>query len=158
MRTGTQRHSKSVLIVGGGASGLIAAIAAARRGAKVTLIEKNRQAGKKLLMTGNGRCNFTNKNQELRYYRSSNPELIGPVLEAFPMEETVAFFEELGILVKDRGGYLYPNSGQAASIAGVLRLEVQRLSIKEAYNTEVLAVRMRRMDLRRRCACAGLRL
>lgn len=140
MRTGTQRHSKSVLIVGGGASGLIAAIAAARQGAKVTLIEKNRQAGKKLLMTGNGRCNFTNKNQELRYYRSSNPELIGPVLEAFPMEETVAFFEELGILVKDRGGYLYPNSGQAASIAGVLRLEVQRLSIKEAYNTEVLAV------------------
>lgn len=135
---------KRVIVAGGGASGLMAAIMAARQGAKVTLIEKNRQAGKKLLVTGNGRCNFSNRDQGLSYYRGGHPKLIKAVLDAFSMEDTVAFFEELGIFVKDRNGYLYPGSGQAASIADVLRLEVQRLSrqrrIKEAYNTEVLAV------------------
>lgn len=135
---------KRVIVIGGGASGLMAAIMAARGGAKVTLAEKNRQAGKKLLATGNGRCNFTNRRQELSLYRSGYPELVKKVLEAYSMEDTVAFFEELGILVKDRNGYLYPNSGQASSIAEVLRLEVQRLArqhlIKEAYNTEVLGV------------------
>lgn len=135
---------KSVIVIGGGASGLMAAIAAARGGAKVVLAEKNRQAGKKILVTGNGRCNFTNRRQELSCYRSEYPEFIKKVLEAFPVENTVSFFEELGILVKDRNGYLYPGSGQASSIADVLRLEVQRLArrhmIKEAYNTEVLSV------------------
>lgn len=125
-------------MVGGGASGLMAAIMAARQGAKVTLLEKNRQTGKKLLVTGNGRCNFTNRNQKLSCYRSQNPELAEKVLKAFPMAETIAFFEELGILVKDRFGYLYPNSGQAASIAEVLRLEAQRLQVKMACSTEVL--------------------
>ena len=65
---------KKVLVIGGGASGLMAAIAAARQGAKVTLLEKNRQTGKKLLVTGNGRCNFTNRNQVLSFYRSDNSE------------------------------------------------------------------------------------
>ena len=136
---------RRVIVIGGGASGLMAAIMAAREGAKVTLIEKNRQAGKKLLATGNGRCNFTNRRQKLSCYRSEYPELIEKVLQAFSMEDAVAFFEELGILIKDRSGYLYPGSGQASSIADVLRLEIQRLArqhlIKEAYNTEVLAVK-----------------
>ena len=135
---------KRVIVIGGGASGLMAAIMAARGGAKVILAEKNRQAGKKLLVTGNGRCNFTNRRQEPSCYRSEYPQLTEKILNAFSMEDTVAFFEELGILVKDRNGYLYPASGQASSIADVLRLEVQRLAgqhrIKEAYNTEVLAV------------------
>lgn len=133
---------RKVIVIGGGASGLMAAVMAARRGAKVTLIEKNRQPGKKLLATGNGRCNFTNRRQDPSCYRSEHPKLAWEVLEAFSMEETVSFFEELGILVKDRNGYLYPNSGQASSMTDVLRLEVQRLSarIKEAYHTEALAV------------------
>lgn len=133
---------KKILVIGGGASGLMAAVTAARQGAKVTLIEKNKQPGKKLLATGNGRCNFTNRRQELSCYHSGEPERVREVLRAFPAEAAVAFFEELGILVKDRNGYLYPNSGQASSMVEVLKLEVQRLSrlIKEAYHTEVLAV------------------
>ncbi len=131
---------KKVIIIGGGTSGLMAAITAARQGAKVTLLEKNKQTGKKLLVTGNGRCNFTNRNQELSKYRSNDPELVRQALDAFPMLQTVEFFEELGLLVKDRAGYLYPNSGQAASVAELLRLEAQRLQIKIACNTEVLAI------------------
>lgn len=131
---------KKVLVIGGGASGLMASITAARQGAKVTLLEKNRQTGKKLLVTGNGRCNFTNQNQELSYYRSENQEFVKEALKAFSADQTVRFFEELGILVKDCGGYLYPNSGQAASVAEVLRLETQRLQIKTACNAEVLCV------------------
>ena len=67
---------RRVLVIGGGASGLMAAITAARQGAKVTLIEKNQQPGKKLLTTGNGRCNFTNRRQELSFYRSEDPERV----------------------------------------------------------------------------------
>lgn len=131
---------KKVIVVGGGASGLMAAVMAARQGAKVTLLEKNKQTGKKLLATGNGRCNFTNRNQTLSRYRTQNPEFVKEVLNAFSMPDTVGFFEELGIAVRDRAGYLYPNSGQAASIAEVLRLETQRLQVKTACNTEVLAI------------------
>lgn len=134
---------KKVIIIGGGASGLMAAVSAARQGAKVTLLEKNKQTGKKLLVTGNGRCNFTNRHQKLSCYRSENPELAEQVLKAFSMPETVGFFEKLGITVKDRFGYLYPNSQQAVSIAEVLRLEAQRLQVKTACNTEVLSVEKR---------------
>lgn len=131
---------RKVIVIGGGASGLMAAIMAARQGAKVTLLEKNKQTGKKLLVTGNGRCNFTNRNQELSNYRSDAPAFVKEALQAYSMPDTVGFFEELGVLVKDRYGYLYPNSGQAASVAELLRLEAQRLQIKMSCNTEVLSV------------------
>ena len=76
----------------------MAAITAARNGAKVTLLEKNRQTGKKLLVTGNGRCNFTNRNQELSNYRTDRPDLVKEALESFSVDDTVDFFESLGIL------------------------------------------------------------
>ena len=75
----------------------MAAITAARNGAKVTLLEKNRQTGKKLLVTGNGRCNFTNRNQELSNYRTDRPDLVKEALESFSVDDTVDFFESLGI-------------------------------------------------------------
>lgn len=133
-------QKKRVVIIGGGASGLMAAISAARQGAKVTLLEKNKQTGKKLLVTGNGRCNFTNRDQEISHYRSDHPELAKQVLDAFSMSETLEFFENLGIVVKDRNGYLYPASSQAASVAGVLRLEAERLQVKTACSTKVISV------------------
>lgn len=135
------KNIRQVIVIGGGASGLMAAIAAARQGAKVTLLEKNRQTGKKLLATGNGRCNFTNKNQGLSQYRSEDPRFVGEALQAFSMRDTVRFFEELGMVVKDRQGWLYPNSGQASSVADMLRLETERLGVKRACNTRVISVR-----------------
>ena len=91
---------KDVLIIGAGASGLMAAIHAARCKADVTVLEQKERAGKKLLHTGNGRCNLTNLEQKEEYYRCSQPKFPSEVLKQFPVEETLAFFQSLGILPK----------------------------------------------------------
>jgi len=132
--------NRQILIIGGGASGLTAAIAAARRGAKVTVLEKNRQTGKKIQVTGNGRCNLSNRDQKLKYYRTGCPGFVEKALQAFSMQDSIKFFEELGIFIKDRNGYLYPNSGQAASVEKALRLEALRLGSKIVCDTKALSV------------------
>ena len=104
----------NITIVGGGASGLMAAATAAAAGAEVTLIEQNNRVGKKLLSTGNGRCNYTNLRQEPSCYHSENPSFPWGIVSQFGASETVAFFRELGIQPKSREGYLYPNSDQAS--------------------------------------------
>ena len=131
---------KKVLVVGGGAAGLMAAIAAAEQGAKVTLLEKNKQVGKKILVTGNGRCNLTNRDQSLSHYRSAEPAFVEQVLVRVCMQDTLKKFTEFGIFTKNRNGYLYPYSDQAASVAEVLRLEAERRGIKLALNTEAQAI------------------
>lgn len=131
---------KQVLVIGGGASGLTAAVSAARAGAKVTLIEQNRQVGKKLSATGNGRCNLTNRDQDLSCYRGGAPGFAEKTLACFGLSETLEFFEELGIVLKDRNGCLYPYSDQASSVAEVLRMEAERQKVKLALNTRVQRV------------------
>lgn len=120
----------NITIVGGGASGLMAAATAAAAGAEVTLIEQNSRVGKKLLSTGNGRCNYTNLRQEPSCYHSENPSFPWGIVSQFGASETVAFFRELGIQPKSREGYLYPNSDQASSVLDVLRMECARLQVK----------------------------
>ena len=110
----------TIAIIGGGASGMMAAIFAARKGAKVLLLEQNDRLGKKILVTGNGRCNYTNTYQDASCYRSEQPDFITRVLNQFPAEKVIAFFRELGIYPKDRNGYLYPYSDQASAIRDVL--------------------------------------
>ena len=119
----------TIAIIGGGASGMMAAIFAARKGAKVLLLEQNDRLGKKILVTGNGRCNYTNTYQDASCYRSEQPDFITRVLDQFPVEKVIAFFRELGIYPKDRNGYLYPFSDQASAIRDVLEQEVYRLGI-----------------------------
>ena len=109
---------RRVLVIGGGASGLTAAIAAAEQGAKVTLLEKNRQVGKKILVTGNGRCNLTNENQDEACYRGGEPGFARTVFGNFGLPDTLRFFERLGVCAKSRNGYLYPYSDQASSVGG----------------------------------------
>ena len=103
-----------VLIVGGGASGLVAAIIAAREGVRVTILERTNRIGKKILATGNGRCNMTNIDCDIRYFHGSNPKFaLGP-LTAFDPYMTIQFFEELGISHKvEEGGKVFPFSDQA---------------------------------------------
>lgn len=123
-------QSIEVLVIGGGASGMVAAIEAGRQGAKVMLIEKKERLGKKLLATGNGKCNFTNQFQEPGCYRSEQPDFPWKVIQKFGYQESVEWFGQLGILAKDRNGYVYPASGQAASVLHALEREIKRLKIE----------------------------
>lgn len=121
---------KKVLVIGGGASGMMAAIHAAREGAQVTILEHTDRMGKKILSTGNGKCNLTNLYQSPKCYRSQNEEFPMTVISKYPVSKTLDFFEKLGILVKSRDGYIYPNSEQASSVLDVLRMEVMRQNIE----------------------------
>ncbi len=131
---------KQVLIIGAGASGMTAAIHAARAGAQVTILEHKDRAGKKILSTGNGRCNFTNLNQKDACYRCGVPGFPMEALDRFPVKDTLDFFRELGILAKDRNGYVYPNSDQASSVLDALLQELEHLSVKVQYQCNISSV------------------
>ena len=88
---------EQVLIIGGGAAGLTAAIAAASRGAEVTVLERLPRVGKKILATGNGRCNLTNVNLDLVNYHGENPGFARGALARFDVDRTLEFFSRLGI-------------------------------------------------------------
>lgn len=123
-------EKKKVCIVGGGAAGMIAAIMAARNHAAVTILEHNEKTGKKLLATGNGRCNLTNEKQEKMCYHSEHPELLWDILQNFPFEQTLDFFEKIGIYPVSKNGYFYPSSMQASSVQEVLEMEARFLKVK----------------------------
>jgi predicted Rossmann fold flavoprotein len=122
---------KQVLIVGGGAAGMMAAISAQRSGAAVTLLERNSRVGKKILATGNGRCNFTNINTDAESYHGRNPQFVYSALSAFGVQQTLNFFEELGIASKAEDlGKVFPMSDQAASVLDILRYELKELGVQ----------------------------
>ncbi len=131
----------NVIIVGGGASGLMAAITAASAGAEVTLIEQNDRVGKKILSTGNGRCNYTNLRQEPSCYHSDNPSFPWGIIRQFNERKTIEFFKQLGIFPKSRDGYLYPNSDQASSVLDVLRMECRRLRVETRTDCRCMEIR-----------------
>lgn len=125
-----------VIIVGGGASGILAAIIAKRNGADVTILEKNNRIGKKILATGNGRCNFTNTLTTEQAY--NHPTFVKSALSQFSAEDTIGFFESLGILPKvEDFGKTYPLSEQASSIIDVFLYEIERLNITVKTDTQV---------------------
>ena len=95
---------KNIIVIGGGASGMMAAIAASANGAKVTIIEQNPFPGKKILSTGNGRCNYTNFVQDPSCYRSDDPQFPWQVIRQFDEQKTVGFLRDLGICPKERNG------------------------------------------------------
>ena len=135
-----ENRKTTVAVIGGGAAGMMAAIEAARAGAIVTLIEKNPQLGKKLAMTGNGRCNYTNLDMSDRIggkFRGFHPEFAAPALDALPPEAVLDWFRAIGVEPRFRGSYVYPNSDQASAVVDALREELHRLSVKVYYNAEV---------------------
>jgi predicted Rossmann fold flavoprotein len=117
-----------VIIIGAGASGLMAAAAAASKGARVALLEHKDDIGKKILATGNGRCNFTNTDMSVNKFHGSKT-LIKNGLSQFNYADTIRFFKELGIPAYDNAGYIYPNSRQAASVVAAFRMELMRLHV-----------------------------
>lgn len=121
---------KEVVIVGGGASGLTAAITAARNGKDVTIIEKNNKCGKKILITGNGRCNFWNTDEDLSHFHSSNSNLLKQFITDERKNSILKFFDSLGLAYKTKNGYYYPFSNQAFTIENALLSECKKLNIK----------------------------
>lgn len=117
-----------VIIIGAGASGLMAAAAAASKGARVALLEHKDDIGKKILATGNGRCNFTNTDMSVNKFHGSKA-LIKNGLSQFNYSDTIRFFKKLGIPAYDNAGYIYPNSRQAASVVAAFRMELMRLHV-----------------------------
>ena len=130
-----------VVVIGGGAAGLMAAISAARAGAKVVILEHKEKTGKKILSTGNGKCNYTNEKQDITCYRGEHPDFVMPVFKQFGFPETVAFFEEIGVTPKVKNGYYYPASEQATAVLEVLRLEANYLRVKEVCECEIKTVK-----------------
>ena len=116
---------------------MTAALTAARRGCSVTLLERNQRTGKKLLSTGNGRCNYTNRDLRPECYRSETPQALRPVLYGFGTGEAVEFLRSLGIEPAFRGDYCYPMSGQASSVTEGFDRELKRLGVRVVTGAEV---------------------
>ena len=120
-----------VIIIGGGASGLIAAITAKKNGKDVIILERKERVLKKVLVTGNGRCNMTNVRAGISNYfaMGKNVDLIENVFEKFTVTDTIDFFEnEIGLICNEETrGRVYPLSGQAASIVDGLRFCAEKL-------------------------------
>lgn len=132
-----------IAIVGGGAAGLVAAITAVRQGAHVILLEHKDRVGKKILATGNGRCNYTNAKMDPSCFYAGDQRggadspLITSLLERYPTEKILDFFSEIGIEPSEREGYYYPASGQAAAVLDCLRAECERLGVEIYCDTEI---------------------
>lgn len=132
---------KQVIIIGAGASGMTAAIFAARQGARVILLEHMERVGKKILSTGNGKCNLSNRIMEESCFRSGKADFPLEVISRFSVEKTLSFFQDLGIVVRDKNGYLYPYSGQASSVLDVLRAELDRRRVRLVTECRVEMIR-----------------
>lgn len=130
-----------LVIIGGGASGLMAAITAKDLGADVIILEANDRIGKKILSTGNGRCNITNKYVSSARYHSNNSNFPNDILRQFSVEDTSNFFYSIGLpLVTLEDGKMYPQSLQASSVLDLLRLTLDDKNIPIYLNHKVKSI------------------
>ncbi|MDR2606097.1 MAG: NAD(P)/FAD-dependent oxidoreductase [Oscillospiraceae bacterium] len=138
--------STRIAVIGGGAAGCIAAITAAEYGAEVTIFERNSALGRKLLITGKGRCNITNNcaPEDVLSNTVSNPKFIYSAVHSFPPAAAIEFFERIGVPLKtERGGRVFPQSDSAADVVAALRRRIEFLGIK------IITQRVRRLDFGR---------
>ena len=120
-----------IAVIGGGASGLMAAITAKKSGKEVVILERKDRILKKVLITGNGRCNITNVNANISNYFGKNISSVENILNRFTPQDTMDFFNGLGIVCNEENrGKVYPLSGQASSVVDALRFEAEKLGIK----------------------------
>lgn len=138
-------YDLDVAVIGGGAAGLAAAIAAGRelpRGAKIAVFDAQPRCGRKLLATGNGRCNLTNRFAEPSGYHTDDPRAVSRVFSGVNVDDTLAFFESLGLVWREEEeGRIYPLCGQASAVLDLLRLELSRLEMAEVCGCRVASVR-----------------
>lgn len=129
-----------ILIIGGGAAGMTAAIFASRNGAKVIIVEQLPKVGRKILATGNGRCNLTNINIDIRRYHGNNVKFAYGALSRFGYLDTIQFFEDLGLHCIEEEGRIYPASLQASSVLDVIRYEMKTLGVEEICDARVTEI------------------
>ena len=135
-------QTKEVLIVGAGAAGMAAAITLARHGIETVVLERNERIGKKILVSGNGKCNIGNRHIAPQRFYSNNPDFIVQALKGFDTTHIESFFASLGLaLVEGKEGKLFPMSLQASSVTEALEDEAERLGVSLHYNTPVDEVR-----------------
>lgn len=132
---------KKIVVIGGGASGLISAIFASKRYNEVMLIEKNNICGKKILATGNGRCNYWNEDQNISHYRTSSNVKFDSIFSNKNIQKIQDFFSTIGIIPRIKNGYYYPFSNQAVSIQSALVAEALECNVKIHNNKEVIRVK-----------------
>ena len=131
-----------IAIIGGGASGLMAAIAAKTDSTSVTIYEKEKRVGRKILATGNGRCNLTNSGADINDYHSGNLSFLKGAKTRFWVDETLSFFEDLGLVCKEEDeGKIYPYSDTASSVLDVLRRKVDSIGVDTVCEFAIEGVR-----------------
>lgn len=131
---------KKIIVIGGGAAGLMAAYAAASNGHEVTLIEKNEKLGKKIYITGKGRCNFTNDSSPDDFLQNvvRGEKFLRGVLYAFPPQKTIDFFENHGLSVKiERGNRVFPSSDHASDVTKTLEKACKNVGVIVKLNEKV---------------------
>ncbi len=130
-----------IVIIGGGACGLLSGVLLAQKGNRVTIVEKNSTVGKKIVVSGNGRCNITNKNISYHDYPMGDKELIKSVLNRFGFSEAKKLFSSLGIeLIVNDDGRVFPLSLSGKSVVEVLLGHLKSLKVEVLLNSEVLDV------------------
>lgn len=130
-----------VAIIGAGPAGIMAAISAAKKGVSVLLLEKNAVIGRKILATGNGRCNITNRNVSADNFYGGDKKFIAKVLASFDQNQTKQFFESLGLFLKEEDrGRMFPRTNQAKSVVEILEHELNKLKVKVEVNAEVKSI------------------
>lgn len=134
------RESFSTVVVGGGASGIVAAISAKRKGRSVVICERMGGLGKKILASGNGRCNLANTNFNESFYNQSAGELVKSVFSKFGKDRIDGFFKELGLETYSEGGRIFPITNQSTTVLKILEMELRRLSIPVELNFDVMSV------------------
>ena len=135
-----------VIVVGGGAAGMIAAFAAATKGDRVILLEKNEKLGKKLYITGKGRCNLTNNVSVAEFLNNvvNNSKFLYGALNSFSPEDTISFFENNGCKLKtERGNRVFPVSDKSSDIIKTLQNALVSSGVDICLNTEVLSIVVR---------------
>ncbi len=132
-----------VIVIGGGAAGLMAAITAKRQGVSVLVCEKMPKLGKKLLITGAGRCNLLNDVLNASFYNPGSLALVRSVLGQFGKEAILGFFKDLGLMTyADETGRVFPVTNQAASVLKVLEMELERLKVTLDLGCEIKNIRV----------------
>lgn len=128
---------KKIVVIGGGVSGLIAAIHAKDKNNQVIILERNNTCGKKILVTGNGRCNYSNSNQDINHYHSSSSDNLESIINQKNISAFLDFYKSIGIIPKVKNGYYYPYSNQAVTVQQALLRKVSELDIDIKTSTYV---------------------